>query len=303
MAARLLLTLLGALGALLGAAGAAKEKATDAPPAPALYRIVNGETSHYLFGSFPVLPTGADWRSRAVARAIEASEALWFEAPVSDPVAQKTAARIFATEGKMPKGKSLLATLPDGADAWLAPVAAEAGVDAAAIGELKPWAAFVVLSGRMFKSADLSLGESVETAVQREALGRGRPVRFLDTTEGALGVLTKMPDADQAGLLAHLLADWSRQRDAVGDAFEAWRLGDDAATDAYANAAMREEAPAAYDRLITKRVATLADRLGPVLAGKESAFITVNAGFLVGEGALPAALAERGFVVERVAGE
>ncbi len=165
---------------------------------------------------------------------------------------------------------------------------------------LKPWAAFVVLSSRMHAAQGIDLAQGVDASLAREAESRGRTVRYFDSIDKSLGVLTKMPAKEQLGLLSFLLADWTRQQSGAISAFDAWRTGDVLSTDAYLNAAMRETAPAAFTRLVTARNDALANEIGDILKGRETAFIALNAGYVVGEGALPAALFARGFKVERV---
>jgi uncharacterized protein YbaP (TraB family) len=109
-----------------------------------------------------------------------------------------------------------------------------------------------------------------------------------------------MPEREQTALLSFLIDDWSRQQAGALSAFEAWRTGDLGATDVYLNAALRAALPAAYQRLVAARTDALATEIEAILKGRETAFLALNAGYVAGEGALPAALFARGFKVERV---
>lgn len=269
-------------------------------PAPAIWRVSDADSTVYLFGTFGVLPTGGQWRSRDLAAAIDASETIWFETPIDDPRAAARASEIFSAEGRLPAGKKLSSLI--GKDKWeaFARAAASAGMSVETLDGLKPWAAFIVLSSRMHAAQGINLAEGVDAAIAREAAGRGRKVSYFDSIDESLRILTAMPQAQQTALLSFLLDDWARQEEGAIAAFEAWRDGDGAATDAYLNAAMREKAPDAYARLVSGRTAALADEIGAILAGKGAAFVALNAGYMVGDDALPAALAAKGFTVERV---
>jgi uncharacterized protein YbaP (TraB family) len=295
--------LFGVLAAAIAAFSAipavAKDKAAPAP-APAIWRASDADSAVYLFGTFGVLPKDAEWRSRDLAGAIDASETLWFEAPVGEPAAAARAEEIFAAEGRLGRAAKLSTLL--GKEKWapFARAAASAGISVEALDGLKPWAAFVVLSSRMHAAQGIDLGQGVDAALSREAASRGRPVRYFDTIDESLSVLTKMPEREQTALLAFLIDDFPRQQAGALPAFDAWRAGDVAATDAYLNAAMREKAPAAYKRLVAARTDALATEIETVLKTRETAFIALNAGYFAGEAALPAALLARGLKVERV---
>lgn len=283
---------------LAGVAAAREEKAPQ--PSPPLWRVSDGDSAVFLFGAYSVVPAGAAWRSRAVAAAIDASDALWFEAPAEDPRSRDIANRIFEEEGKLPKGKTLSALLGTEHAARLGVIAMEAGLPPAMLDGLKPWAAFLVLSGKTDANIGVPLAESVDAALLREADGRGREVRHLASVESSLRVLTAMPEGEAAELLGFLVEDWPRRRKDAAATFERWRMGDMAAVDEHLNAGLRAEAPAAFQRLVAGRNAAFAERIAGLLAENAAAFIALDAGYLAGEGALPAELFAGGFKVERI---
>jgi uncharacterized protein YbaP (TraB family) len=282
------------------AAAAETEKSAAAlPAAPALWRVSDDDSSLYLFGTIGMAPAGAKWRSRALAAAIDASETMWFEAPVADPAAQATANRIFESEGML-KGGALSTMLSPERSAALAGIAAAINTPLTSIDPLQPWAAFVVLSSQLYTGADVDPANGVDAALMKEADSRERSIRYLDTVENALGVLTKMSSAEQIQLVSYLIDDWSRQRDGAEAGFEAWRTGDDEASDAYLNAAFRAAAPGPYAKLVSGRAEALAGQIGRILEGPGTGFVALNASYMVGPDALPDLLAAKGFKVERI---
>lgn len=283
---------------LLCSAGAAAEVTFEAPRPP-LWRISDGESTAYLFGSIGLAPGAAKWRSKAVARAIDQSEIVWVEAPVDDADAAADANRYFDQQGKLPAGASLSSLLPPQTAAALGDIAEKAGIEVEALLPLRPWAAFVILSSRV--NADNADAETVEQAILREARGRGRDLRYLDSVGHVLGILIEMKPKTQIELLSELIADFDAQRDGAANAFEAWRTGDLDALDAYLSARLRAEAPEAYEALIAGRVKDLADRVTAAIGADQTAFISLNVSYLTGPDALPDRLREMGYVVERIA--
>lgn len=291
--------LLSALLTLAATSAAAKGPAAvaEAPPVPPLWRISDEDSSVYLFGAIGLPPDGETWRSRDVARAIDASETIWLEAPVDEPAAMAAANRIFTLEGMAPEGATLSSRLPEAEREKLEEVSAASGLSIDALNPLKPWAAFVVLSARTQPESDKP---SVEAAILAEARGRGRQLRYFNTIEESLRVLTEMPADMQTALAVHFIGDFVRQREEARAGFAAWRSGDLDAVDDYLNRPMRESAPKVYDRLIAGRVEALATGVAAALNGPETSFISLNASYVVGPGSLPERLAEMGLSVERI---
>ncbi|NWG92813.1 MAG: TraB/GumN family protein [Parvularculaceae bacterium] len=283
--------------AALTAPTAAKEKAAEAAASPAVWRVSDSDSAVYLFGTLGALPAGASWRSRTLAGAIDASDVLWFEAPVGEAGAGETADRIFRTEGVLPAGKTLTSLLAPERREALAAIAEKNGIPVKSLDGLKPWAAFVVLSAQIGASAG---SVSADADLMTEAKGRGRTLKYFETIESSLGVLTMMPETEQVALLSFLLDDFARQESALPATFAAWRDGDAEAIDAHLNQSMRTAAPAAYKRLIADRTQALAAGIAAALKSRETAFIALNAGYLVGPDGLPDALAAAGFKVERL---
>lgn len=281
------------------APAAAREKAPPAP-APALWKVSDADSEIYLFAAAPFLPAGEAWRSRPVAAAIDRSETIVFEAPSADPAARAEAGKIFQEAGHFAGGRTLTAVLGEEGAAGLAAVAGALGAEAAAFDALKPWAAFVVLSAELDRKRGADAAAGVERGVLLEAIGRQRPVRFLDTVDGALRVLTEMPDADQLALLAFLFADWPRQDAEAAAAYAQWRAGDVEGVAAQTQAPLKSAAPAAYERLIAARADTLEERIAALLELPDEAFVCLSAAIVVGPDGVAAGLAERGFAVERL---
>lgn len=291
--------LAGALVLAVSPAAAKKEKAAEpAPAAPALWRIVDEDTTLYLFGVTGLAPEGADWRSRSVARAIDAAETVWFEAPVDEPSEQAKANRFFNEEGMLPKGATLADKLPEEASAALPAIAADAGLDPAILEPLKPWAAFVVLSSRVRPETD---EPGVAKSILTEARARGRQLRYFGTVEQSLRVLTDLAPKEQSALAANLVADFARQRAEARAGFEAWRTGDADGADAYFNAALREASPELYAALVTARQDAFAGAIGEILKSPGAQFIALDIAYLVGPDALPERLEAAGLSIERVA--
>lgn len=296
----LLLCVLTFIAATIAPAFAREAQPVTDAPRPALWRVSDADSEIYLFAAAPFLPEGEAWRSREVARAIDEADSIWFEAPSADPAARAAAARIFEKTGRYIAGATLPAALGEDGAAKLAAATLSLEAPPASFDALKPWAAFVVMSAELDRKRGANPAAGVEGGVLKEAVGRQRPVQFLDSVEGALGVLTDMPEKDQVMLLAFLFADWTRREEEAGAMFDLWRTGAVDDLSLRLKAPLKDAAPAAYERLVSARAALLAERIAPLLEGEDEAFVCLGAMLVIGEDGVAAALAAQGFTVERI---
>lgn len=270
------------------------------PPTPAIWKVRDADSEIYLFAAAPFLPAGAAWRSRAVAALIDRSETIWFEAPFADPAALAAAGRIFQEEGRNAAGNTLSGLLGGEAERLLDGALEALGADRELFSPLKLWAAFVVLTAELDRKRGADPASSVEIGVLTEAMSRQRAVQFFDSVDGALSVLTEMPEKDQRDLLVFLLEDRPRQDAQALIVYDLWRTGDVETLARLAKAPLKEAAPGAYERLIGARAETLVERISALLSSPDEAFICLSATLVIGDDGIVTTLESRGFTVERL---
>ena len=267
---------------------------------PPVFRVASGDAEIYIAGTFHALPTDVDWRSNALAHAIDKAETLVFEAEVDTPVAQMRAQNMLRTQGRLPAGSRLSTILGPEDAKRLAAAATSLDVDPAAFEPMRPWQAFLLLSVRQLMKDGYDPQSGVEQKMLAEARLRGRTLRFFESVDEQLGFFTGMSRAEERRMLSITLRDWSKQSDDIRTMLEAWKKGDLDTIDVLMNAPMRAEAPDVYQRLIAGRNAVWADKVGQMLEGRGVVLVAVGAGHLAGPDSLPALLAARGLTVERV---
>lgn len=267
--------------------------------APPMWRIADADTELFLLGTFHILPPGLDWRSQALAAALDQADAVWFEAEVDTPAAHAEAIRTLKEAGRNPQGVTLSSLLEREDSAKLAEVAEELGLPAAALEPMRPWQAFLTLGVQFILSQGFDPGSGLETKLLAEARARGREIRFLETVGEQLTMFSTLPSKVERDLLTLTLREWERQSAEFGALFEAWLAGDSASIDALMNQAMRGDAPEVYDVLLTRRNQKWAKAIESALAAPGTAVIAVGAGHLAGPDSVPALLEARGVAVER----
>lgn len=282
-------------------AAKAPPKTTEGVATPPLFRIRSaGGAEIYLVGTFHALPAALDWRSDALAAAIDKAETLMFEAEVDTPAAELRAQNILARHGFLPPGQQLSRIL--GAEDWtrLTTAATEVGLDPAALERVRPWQTFLALSARLLVKEGFDPKEGVEQKMLAEARLRGRTLRFFETIDDQLALFARMPPEEEKQLLTFTLADWESQGSDMRRMLAAWRAGDLETIDALMNATMRRDVPGIYERLLVQRNAAWTDRIEAMLDQPGAVVIAVGVAHLAGTDSVPAMLQTRGVAVERI---
>ncbi|MGE0408980.1 MAG: TraB/GumN family protein [Amphiplicatus sp.] len=288
--------------ALLAAPAAAL--APEASPAarahPPVWRLADEDSEIFIVGTFHILPPGLDWRSDALAKAADRAETYWFEAEVDTNEARQKTLEVMTREGFNKPGVTLANILgPDDA-ARLKTVAADVGLPMNVIDPMRPWQAFLAISVQFIVSEGFDPDSGVETVLLKEARARGRSLRYFESVEEQLALFTTLPPETEKQLLVVTLRDWEKQKADFDTLFAAWRDGDVETIDRLMNEAMRDEAPAVYDKLVIERNQSWAEEIAKAMAGSGRILVAVGAGHLVGEQSVPALLEAKGFAVERV---
>ena len=266
---------------------------------PAMWVVRDDDSEIWLLGTFHILPPGLDWRSDALARAIDAADKIYFEAEVDTPDAQQKTIQTLMTQGFLPKGASLSAMLGDDDATMLQQVSAEVGLPFEAVDTMRPWQAFLNLTVQYIVSQGFDPSSGVETVLLSEARVRGRDLGFFETVSEQLALFTSLDPEVELELLRLTLRDWDKQDEQFAALFQAWREGDVDVIDQLMNDTMRVDAPEVYDALLIQRNAAWGESIERLMAGRGRILVAVGAGHLVGDKSVPAILAEKGFDVSR----
>ncbi|WP_296596843.1 TraB/GumN family protein [Phenylobacterium sp.] len=284
--------LAGLLAALVLALPAAPSPARAAPP---VWVVRDADSEMVLFGSIHVLPPGLAWSPPTLDAALKQADDLWFELPPG-PVAEQEIARLAATTGVLPPGKSLFALLTPKDAELLLRAAEELGVDKATLDRLEPWLAEVAIAAASYRAAGADTDNGVEKSVEGATPSRVKRAAF-ETPAEQLGLFDNSPLDEQIASLNQTVRELAEDPDAYGKLVRAWMAGDTRVLDDEALEPMRKASPALFKRLVTDRNARWIGRLETRLKGKGRTVVVVGVGHLIGEGGLPSRLRALGYSV------
>jgi uncharacterized protein len=266
----------------------------DAAAAPALWRVSDGDSQIYLFGTLHVLSPKAQWRTPLYDRVLAEAGIVWFEADMQggDPETLRLLFQRYGSDPDTPLSRKLLA-----ADVQ----ALARQTDLARIEHLRPWAAALILSVRPTSGRGATVEAGADMVATRAARNGAKTVRSFETLEDQARMYAGLPQASEVRYLTTVVRERAKRRIRLPPGpvslERAWLAGD---LSRLGSATLQAENPALYDALLRRRNLLWADRLVAEMAGAGTQLVNVGALHMAGDDGLPALLAARGFTVERV---
>ena len=287
---------LAALG--LATAGAAPAR-LPSDPKPALWKVADGDTTVYLFGTIHLLPQGTRWVSPLFERAAEESQGLVVETIVDTANPAPFAATMMRLATSTPGLPPVLDRVPPDKRAALATAIARSRIAPAALDKMETWAVALALLGPQFGAMDLKQEEGVEMKLKARFAAAGKPIDQLETNEEQLRFFDRLPESAQQALLLGTLESPEAVGKQFGGMLSAWGRGDVAAIARSFNAEMAGS-PAMSELLLKQRNANWTRWIEGRMGQPGTVMVAVGAGHLAGADSVQSMLQKRGLKVTRV---
>lgn len=271
--------------------------AGGANAAPAIWKVSDGNSSVWFFGSIHMLPEGVEWRSKTFDNLLDKADRIYFETDLGleaqTNILALTMERGFARDGVLLNQRidsKLMSKVRTAAETYAVPVPT--------LLAMQPWMAASTISVAALAAAGYDPTKGVETTLVGEI-----PVErqgFLETAEQQIDVISGGSEADQIQMLVATLRDTGSVAVMVDEMVEAWIEGTpDVVADIFL-ADLGAYGDAFMDRLITQRNKNWVEQIETMLTTDEAAFLIVGAGHLVGPNSVIKLLEQKGFSSERV---
>ncbi|NMW31360.1 TraB/GumN family protein [Altererythrobacter sp. RZ02] len=271
------------------------EAGTADKPSPALWLVADdaGNTEGWLFGTIHALPDGVRWRTEALDRALQQSEALAVEIANLDD--QQALARTFYQLALSPRQLALVERVSSDRVKKLERMMAKGDFDQGHFQSTDTWAAAITLAQLQ------SVGDS-ENGVDR-ALIRSSGNRLLIELEGTarqLGIFDQLPAKEQIDLL-HAVIDETQETDAgkPSDLVATWIKGDMQALEQESMKGMLAD-PELRSALLVQRNQDWVRQLQVLFPDTGPIMVAVGAAHMAGSDGLPDMLRQQGYTVTRI---
>jgi uncharacterized protein YbaP (TraB family) len=280
--------------------------AADNAPAPnhgALFKVVQGNHTLYLFGTIHVGAADFYPLEPRITAALDETKVLALEIdPLGDP---QSMARAVQKHGMQQKGVPVSDAL---APLWrprLAALLSQYHIEPESVAQMKPWLLASLLTVSEFSAQGYDTSFAVDAWLAKRAHARGQTVIELESVDSQMALFDRMSKAEQlrfleesiAGIEDHEQADQARQ---IADA---WRHADIAALDALARKAEQDDSFSGrfvQKVLLDGRNPGLAASIAALLARENNSVAAIGVLHLVGVNSVPELLRKRGLAVERV---
>ena len=291
----------GALALLLLCAIGGFALAAPAPtgPHPAIWKIQNGSRTVYLFGSLHILPRPLVWNTPEIDAAMRASDVFVFEVPVDERALENEKAFILQY-GLLPRGVSLSSALTPSEFQVYSAVLRRAGLKPEQYSRYRPWLASVVLGLSYLHPQEIASLKGADDLLLSYAQTNGREVRYFETVEQQMDLLSRTNDYAQLRALKHLIRNLPQMRTQENELFESWVAGD---ADRLAGLIMGyfEGYEMAQNAMIDSRNRSWLNHIREFLSSSDkTVMVTVGAAHIGGENGLVQLLCTEGFGVERM---
>ena len=272
--------------------------AQPAAPSPGLWRIRDGDSTVYVFGSLHILPPSFPWRAPEIDAAIASSDVFVFEVPVNDDATARQK-EFIVKNGLLPRGASLRKVLNRIEYETYSRVLLGAGLRPEHFTRYRPWLAAVIVGLAYVHHRDLSMLSGVDDEIIDQAQSSGKELRYLEAVEDQMKLLVMGNDVDQIRALKKQLVSLQQAAKHTEDLVNTWAQGD---MDRFSNMIERDFAGhvEAQDLLISNRNRTWVPGISDLLKSGRTAMVTVGAAHIGGAKGLISLLCAAGHDVERV---
>lgn len=264
--------------------------------APALWQVSDDNSSIFLFGSFHILPVGAEWRSELFDRTLAAADKVVFETDIGPAAQAEIGAKAFV-RGMYVDGTLLSDVMDDALEARLREQLSDVGVSVGTLLAMRPWMAANTISVAALSLEGYSL-QGVEMTLDPE-IDPARKV-FLETGDEQLDVLAGAPEAEQIAMLESTLDQLETLPKVMDKMVHNWLNGTPERIADLFLVEMGGFESTFMDRLIYDRNRNWMEPLEAMLAADEQALVIVGAAHLIGDGSVVDLLTKAGYRVERV---
>lgn len=272
--------------------------AQRAAPSPALWRIRDGNSTVYVFGSLHILPQSFQWRAREIEDAIASTDIFMFEVPVDDEATSRQK-DFIVKNGLLPRGASLRKVLNRIEYETYSRILLGAGLKPEHFTRYRPWLAAVVVGLAYVHHRDLTTLSGVDDEIIDYAQTEGKELRYLETVEDQMKLLVMGDDLDQIRALKRQLVSLPKAALHTDDLVQTWARGD---MDRFASLIEQDFAGhvEAQDLLISNRNRAWVPAVGELMQSGKTAMVTVGAAHIGGPKGLISLLCAAGHDVERV---
>ncbi len=261
-----------------------------------VWKISGGGNTLFLGGSIHILRDTDFPLPEEFDRAFSESAVLVLEADVeqmgNEDVVQHLLGQMFLTDGQ-----TIQTLLEPDVYQMLAVKVEEYGLPIEAFSSFKPAMVTTMLETLQLQKLGFTQ-QGIDFYYMAKARDENRPVRFLESVESQIDMLTSMGEGYENDYVRYSLQELENTETYLDKMVDDWKTGESATLEE-SLIAMKEEWPLLYKSMITDRHDKWIPQLEEYIESGSSIFVVVGLAHLYGQDGLLQQMEERGFTVEQ----
>ena len=263
-----------------------------------LWKATSDQGTLYLQGSVHLLTADDYPLDPAIEDAYAKSDVLVFETDIKAMLAPETQQLIMA-KAILPGQRTLEGELDSDVYAMLSGKLAEAGLPALAVQKFKPWFATMTLMVLRMQAMGFDPNLGLDQYFHRKAMADQKTEVGLESIEFQINLFDALSEGNQNGYTKHALKELEQMETMLTDMMTAWKNGNLERLGEMMRTSF-EEYPGMYEKFVTDRNKTWADKLDKLAAKDKTCMVVVGAAHLTGTEGLIELLKAKGYTVEQL---
>ena len=264
-----------------------------------LWRIQSKTNTVYVLGSLHLSKKEIYPLNQKIESAFDQSNVLAVEANIND--IKKIDIQKLMESAFYPGNDTLEKHVSPETYEWVRKEASGLGISIELINKQKPW----FLSMTLVALETLKLGLDPNLGIDKYFLSKAegkKKILELESLDYQINLLSNLSDKDQELFLVYTLRDLKIMEQEVNKLIQAWSSGDTKGMESILTRSVSEDKrlSSIFEKLIYERNRKMVLKIEDFLRAKETYFVIVGAGHLVGDQGIIEILREKGYIVEQL---
>jgi uncharacterized protein YbaP (TraB family) len=263
--------------------------------------VTSKTTTVYLLGSLHVVKPDVFPLPKEIEDAFAASKKLAVEVN-TEGLNQLTIVELTLKKGMYPKGKTLSKTVSKETLDLLKKYCAKKNLKLADVDPMRPWLVEMLVVAQELKGLGYS-EEGIDRHFLKKAKAQKKPIMELETIGAQIDLFAQTAPDLQEKMLAGTLKEVGSLKDQIEKVIAGWKSGDGEVLN---ELMLRDpvkhhpESKAVMVKLFDDRNVKMVEKIEEMLKGKDTCFVIVGAGHLVGKKGIVKLLKDRKYSVDQV---
>ena len=264
-----------------------------------LWRVRTGTATVYLLGSVHFMKKDAYPLGSVIENAFAVSGTLAVEADINN-IGKTTLERLSET-GFYHGEDSIARHISPETYAYVKQEAARLGFPAASVDRQRPWLLGMMMSSMELMKAGYNPHYGIDKYFLTKAAGK-KKILELESIDYQINLLAGLPDDEQEYFLIYAIKDLQTLIAQMDIVMEAWRSGNAGRISSIMERSIAgdERLQAIHEKIMTDRNRNITQKIVSYLGSRETVFVVVGAGHLVGDTGIVELLRKQGYTVEQL---